>query len=104
MILGDSHARYTRSTGIAGIAGETPWPTARVMTEYVGRLLKAGASEELEVLGVEKDADFQQVGELRALIARGTSYRMSNRTRRLSPPGLQRTARELASSLTETLG
>ena len=74
------------------------------MTEYVGRLPKAGASEELEVLGVEKDADFRQVGELRALIARGTSYQKSQRTRRLSPPGLQRTARELASSLTETLG
>ena len=44
------------------------------MTEYVGRLPKAGANEELEVLGVEKDADFQQVGKLRALIARGTSY------------------------------
>ena len=58
------------------------------MTEYVGRLPKAGASEELEVLGVEKDADFRQVGELRALIARGTSYRMSHRTRRFSPPGL----------------
>ena len=76
----------------------------RAMAEYVGRLPKAGASEELQVLGVEKDADFQQVGELRALIARGTSHRMSHRTRRLSSPGLQRTARELASSLTETLG
>ena len=42
----------------------------RAMAEYVGRLPKAGASEELEVLGAEKDADFQQVGELRALIAR----------------------------------
>ena len=41
----------------------------RAMAEYVGKLPKAGASEELEVLGVEKDADFQQVGELRALIA-----------------------------------
>ena len=28
------------------------------MAEYVGRLPKAGTSEELEVLGVEKDADF----------------------------------------------
>ena len=74
------------------------------MAEYVGRLPKAGANEELEVLGVEKDADFQQVGELRALIARGASYRKSHRTRRLSSPGLQRTARELASSLIETLG
>ena len=74
------------------------------MPEYVGRLPKAGANEELEVLGVEKDADFQQVGELRALIARGTSHRMRRRTRRLSSPGLQRTARELASSLIETLG
>ena len=43
----------------------------------MGRLPKASASEELEVLGVEKDADFQQVGELRALIARGTSHRGS---------------------------
>ena len=76
----------------------------RAMAEYVGRLPKAGASEELQVLGVEKDADFQQVGELRALIARGTSHWMSHRTRRLSSPGLQRTVRELASSLTETLG
>ena len=49
----------------------------------MGRLPKAGASEELEVLGVEKDADFQPFGELRALIARGTSHRMSQRTRRL---------------------
>ena len=40
------------------------------MTEYVGRLPKAGASEELVVLGAEKDADFRQVGELRALISR----------------------------------
>ena len=76
----------------------------RAMAEYVGRLPKAGANEELEVLGVEKDADFQQVGELRALIARGTSHRMRRRTRRLSSPGLQRKACELASSLTETLG
>ena len=76
----------------------------RAMTVYVVRLPKAGANEELEVLGVEKDADFQQVGELRALIARGTSHWMRRRTRRLSSPGLQRTARELASSLTETLG
>ena len=74
------------------------------MAEYVGMLPKAGASEELQVLGVEKDADVQQVGELRALIARGTSHRMSHRTRRFSSPRLQRTARELASSLTETLG
>ena len=74
------------------------------MAEYVGRLPKAGDSEELEVLGAEKDADFQQVGELRALIARGTSHRMSHRTRRFSPLGRPRTARELASSLTETLG
>ena len=37
------------------------------MAEYVGRLPKAGVTEELEVLGVEKDVDFQQVGELRAL-------------------------------------
>ena len=44
----------------------------------MGRLPKAGANEELVVLGVEKDADCRQVGELRALIARGTSYRMSN--------------------------
>ena len=29
------------------------------MTEYVGRLPKAGASEELEVLGAEKDADVE---------------------------------------------
>ena len=70
----------------------------------MGRLPKAGASEELEVLGVEKDADVQQFGELRALIVRRTSHRMSHRTRRLSSTGLQRTARELASSLTETLG
>ena len=76
----------------------------RAMAEYVGRLPKAGASEELEVLGAEKDANFQQVGELRALIARGTSHRMRRRTRRLSPPGLQRTAPELASLLIETLG
>ena len=41
---------------------------SRAMAEYVGRLPKAGASEELEVLGVEKGADFQQVGELRALL------------------------------------
>ena len=74
------------------------------MAEYVGRLPKAGTSEELEVLGVEKDADFQQAGELRALIARGTSHRTRRRTRRLSSPGLQRTARELASSRIETLG
>ena len=74
------------------------------MAEYVGRLPKAGASEELEVLGVEEDADIQQVRDLRALIARGTSHRMSHQTRRLSLPGLQRTALELASSLTETLG
>ena len=66
----------------------------------MGRLPKAGASEELEVLGAEKGADFQQVEELRALIARGTSHRMSHQTRRLSSPGLHRTAREL----TETLG
>ena len=54
MILGDSHARYTRSTGIAGIAGPGIQYSreARAMTEYVGRLPKAGASEELEVLGV----------------------------------------------------
>ena len=65
------------------------------MAEYVSRLPKAGTSEELEVLSVEKDADFQQVGELRALIARGTSHRMSHRTRRFSSPGLQRTARDI---------
>ena len=56
----------------------------RAMAEYVGRLPTAGANEELEMLGVEKDADFQQVGELRALITRGTSHRMSHRTRRIS--------------------
>ena len=48
------------------------------MAEYVGRLPKAGASEEVEVLGAEKDADVQHFGELRALIARGTSHRMSH--------------------------
>ena len=31
------------------------------MAEYVGRLPKAGASEELEVLGMEKDADFNRL-------------------------------------------
>ena len=46
----------------------------RAMAECVGRLPKAGASEELKVLGVEQDADVQQV-QLRALIARGTSHR-----------------------------